>query len=197
MFKKVLVLILFLLGFVLFFIYYNSIKIKEIEINKQKKVENVEKLESDDQNEENNQESPTIDYEKISLRDLIALDQNLECSWRIEKAEISQDADAENVDEEDSGGIEKGKIFFKEGDFFQETEITENSRKTFIKTLKKGDWFYQWNSLVANQGVKMSFERAKNSEFLKMDKAYDWNCQEFSDSEDVFKIPEGIRFLNF
>jgi hypothetical protein len=200
MFKKISGLILvFLLG-VLFLVYFKSKTVEKIEINNRKEVENIEKVESDEQTKDNNQESLTIEqdqFKNMSLENLLNLGQDLECSWSVKKAEISQDADAENVDEEASGGIEKGKIFFQGGDFFQEVEITENSVKTVIKTLKQGDWFYQWNSLVANQGMKMSFERAKNSEFLKMNKIYDWNCQEFSGSEDIFQIPEEIKFLNF
>ncbi len=132
-----------------------------------------------------------------TIQDLLDQEKDLECYWRIEKAEVLADADEENVNEDASGGIEEGRIFLKEGDFFQEIQITENSRKTVIKTLKNGDWFYQWNSLVADQGVKMLFARAKDSEFLKINKVYDWNCQKFSGSEDVFQVPEGIRFLNF
>jgi hypothetical protein len=200
MFKKTLVLILvFLLG-ILFFVYFKSKTVEKIEINNYREIENIEKAQDDKQNEDNNREHSTIEqdqFKNLSLEDLLNLGQALECSWSVEKAEISQDADAENVDEEASGGTEKGRIFFQGGDFFQEVEITENSVKTVIKSLKQGNWFYQWNSLVTNQGMKMSFERAKNSEFLKMNKIYDWNCQEFSGSEDIFQIPEEIKFLNF
>jgi hypothetical protein len=200
MFKKLLVLILFILAGVSFLFYYQSKNVKKIEINNQEETENSEDLGENDQDEENNSQDSLVNegqFKNMSFGDLLNLGQDLECSWSVEKAEISQDADAENVDEDASGGTEKGRIFFQGGDFFQEVEITENSVKTVIKTLKQGDWFYQWNSLVNNQGMKMSFERAKNSEFLKINKIYDWNCQEFSGLEDIFQIPEGIRFLNF
>jgi len=135
------------------------------------------------------------DFENI--KEILNQNKTLKCQWLIEKVEQSNDADEENINQGSGGGIEKGEIYVKEGDFFQEIEITENSRKTVIKTLKKGDWFYQWNSLVDNQGMRMPFEKAKYSEFLKINKVYDWNCQEISNLEDIFQIPEGINFFNF
>jgi hypothetical protein len=165
----------------------------------EKKVElkmNSERIE-ESQEGRNVSENSQEFFQGQTIQELLNQKNNLECSWRIEKAEISADADVENVDEEASGGIEEGKIYFKEGQLFQEIQITENSRKTIIKTLKDGDWFYQWNSLVANQGIKMSFEKAKNSEFLNINKIYDWNCQKFYESADVFEIPEDIDFFNF
>lgn len=188
MFKKFLIAGIFLIAIV-FFGGCSEKKI-ELEIQEEKVVENQE---SQVVFEEEIQDS----FQGQTIQELLNQNENLECSWKIEKAEISADADVENVDEEASGGIEEGQIYFKEGQFFQEVQITENSRKTVIKTFKKRDWFYQWNSLVADQGVKMPFARAKDSEFLKINKVYDWNCQEFSDAEDFFQVPEGIKFLNF
>lgn len=202
MFKKILFLLLLILltSFALFVYYQSSTKVKKIEINNKQKVEITEEFDDKNQVEENSENDSLVDesrFKNLSFKDLMNLGQNLKCSWGVEKTEISQDADAENVDEEASGGKEDGEVFFKDGDFFQEVQITENSIKTVIKTLKKGEWFYQWNSLVANQGIKMPFNRAENSEFLKINKVYNWNCEEFFEVEDVFQIPTEIRFLNF
>jgi HD superfamily phosphohydrolase len=193
---------LFFLVFIgiLFFGYYSLKTIEIVEINNFNEAENIEKAQDDKQNEDNNQEYSAIEqdqFKNLSFGDLLNLNQNLKCSWEIEKQEFSQDADVENSNENISGGKEKGEIYISTNNFLQKKEIQENSQKITVNILKKDDWVYQWSS-ISKQGTKMTPSKAQSMEVLTLDRRLDFNCEEILDlEENMFNLPIDIKFIQF
>ena len=129
-----------------------------------------------------------------SIQNLLSKNSNFYCTWKIEKAEVNEDAEVDNEDEEATGGIEENEIFVQGNNFLKKTKIQENSRTTEVNVLGLENQVYSWNSLIA-QGTKMSLEDAQNNEIIDLNISFDWICEEANISAEIFEIPTEIEFI--
>ncbi len=135
--------------------------------------------------------------EIVSFKELLDKNKNLKCFWEIEKEEIDQDAEVENIDEEIFGGIEEGEIYISANNFLQKIKIQENSQKIVVNILKKGDWIYQWSS-ISKQGTKMTLDKAQSTKKIDLNKKLNFNCENMENlKEGFFELPLDIKFIQF
>ena len=125
---------------------------------------------------------------------LLNQQKDLKCSWRIEKAEVIEEAEMDNEDEEITGGIEEGVVYVSGGKFYQVIRIQENNRENTVNLLNNRDFIYQWSS-INHQGTKMILDKSKEIEIVDLNKKYDWVCEDWLAEPDFFKIPEGVKFI--
>jgi hypothetical protein len=192
MFKKTIIIILFLL----FSIVFSSCSKQEvIEINKNQSIQK-EGIQVDNEKSSESQTEELVEEKQISLRNLLMESDSYKCHWSIEKADQNNDADAENINEEAGSGIEKGEIYIKEGNFYQEVKIQQNSQKITVNIIKNENGVYQWNSMM-NQGTKMSLEKAQSMEVIDLEKTLDFNCEKIEIEDEIFNSPQDIKFIQF
>lgn len=129
-----------------------------------------------------------------SIREVLSKNENLKCSWRVEKQEPIEEAEIDNQDEEVSGGIEEGIIYLAGGKFKQEIKIKENSRENLVSILRDGNQVHQWSSIIP-QGTKMTLKKSEELEIINFDKKYNWNCEEWEFDVKIFQVPEEINFI--
>jgi len=192
MFKKTIIIILFLL----FSIVFSSCSKQEvIEINKNQSIQK-EGIQVDNEKSSESQTEELVEEKQISLKNLLIEMDGYKCHWSIEKADQNNDADAENINEEAGSGIEKGEIYIKEGNFYQEVKIQQNSQKITVNIIKNENGVYQWNSMM-NQGTKMSLEKAQSMEVIDLEKTLDFNCEKIEIEDEIFNSPQDIKFIQF
>jgi|GEM_PF-1522983 len=139
-------------------------------------------------------EAKTYSGEAKTIKELLGVEDGLKCVWRVEMAEVTEDADVDNTDEDATGGSLEGIIYVDDGKFKQEVKINENGRENQVNVIGEGDWVYQWSTLIA-QGTKMRMAQADQIDAIDLDKEYGWNCEIWEAEADFFKVPENIKFI--
>lgn len=145
-------------------------------------------------NKEIIRETETV--KKGSIQSLIDENKSFRCTWKIEKEEVSEDADVENEDEEAAGGVEEGILYVRGNDFFREVKVKENSRESYVKVLGKEGKIFQWSSLF-DQGTTMTLNQAINNEIIDLNRSYDWGCEKIQLEDSLFEVPDDVQFIQF
>ncbi len=166
---------------------------EEIKKERQESVDSSLKV-NDDNLVQTEKLSSELKVETTSIQDLLGKNANLKCSWRIEKAEVIEEADIDNEDEDATGGVAEIIMYIAGEKFKQEIAIEENSRENMVYLLNDGEMIYQWSSIIT-QGVKMSVEKAQELGVIDYNKTYAWNCEEWTMDESLFVKPANIEFI--
>jgi hypothetical protein len=170
-----------------------EIKKEEIKNERQESVDSSLRVDDNNliQTEKSSSESKV---RTKSIQDLLNRNENLKCSWRIEKAEVVEEADIDNEDEDETGGVAEIVMYIAGEKFKQEIAIEENSRENMVNILNDGEMVYQWSSII-DQGVKMTTEKAQELGVIEYEKNYAWNCEKWTVDESIFAKPANIEFI--
>jgi len=163
---------------------------------KSNEVETSLKVDSDKIVETNIEDSPMINDEEkgASIQELLDRNEGVKCTWRVEKQEVIEDADNENLDEEATGGIEEGVFYADQGRFKQEIKIKENTRENLVNLLSDGENIYQWNTITP-QGTYVALGKAGEIEIINLNKKNNWECEVWSDLDFNWEVPADLEFI--
>lgn len=138
--------------------------------------------------------SPDENSRQNSIRSLLSQEGSFKCDWRVEKAEIIEEAEIDNEDEDETGGVEEGVMYMASGKFKQEIKIQENTRENTVDLLSDGEWFYQWNS-VTSQGTKIRFNKAEEIGMINFERQYNWSCEPWEEELAKWNLPVNVEFI--
>lgn len=163
-----------------------------------KKTDEADKLpgnngEKPDINMEKRQESNPVAEEelKTSLRDLLARNKAVECSF----------------DTEDKESSAHGKFFLdaQNKKMFNESKVKSlaDGKELTVSSIMDGDMLYTWNSMQAGTGMKMKIEDDdekgddnSKEDSLDLDEQRLVKCVPWEVDASRFAIPENIKFMD-